>query len=83
MRFVNYYIPFLFTICTVSQLVWNRVCTCLIMNVAYLKVTFFFLGTGLLMSFHGHLRSAAKIRCERGGRGRGNDASRVFFLFFF
>ncbi len=27
MRFVNYCIPFLFTICTVSQLFWNRVCT--------------------------------------------------------
>ncbi len=26
MRFVNYCIPFLFTICTVSQLFWNRVC---------------------------------------------------------
>ncbi len=27
MRFVNYCIPFLFTICTVSQLFWNRVCS--------------------------------------------------------
>jgi len=26
MRFVNYSIPFLLTICTVSQLFWNRVC---------------------------------------------------------
>ncbi len=26
MRFVNYCIPFLFRICTVSQLFWNRVC---------------------------------------------------------
>ncbi len=41
--------------------------TCLIMNVAYLKVTFFFLGAGLLMSFHGHLRSAAKMMCVSGG----------------
>ncbi len=28
MRFENYCIVFLFTICTVSQLFWNRVCTC-------------------------------------------------------
>ncbi len=27
MRFVNYCIPILFTICTVSQLFWNRVCS--------------------------------------------------------
>ncbi len=26
MRFVKYCIPFLFTICTVSQLFWNQVC---------------------------------------------------------
>ncbi len=26
MRFVKYCIPFLFTICTVSQLFWNWVC---------------------------------------------------------
>ncbi len=32
MRFVNYCIPFLFTICTVSQLFWNRVCTTLWRN---------------------------------------------------
>ncbi len=29
------------------------------------------------MSFHGHLRSAANMRYERGGRGRGNDATCV------
>ncbi len=33
------------------------------------------------MSFHGHLRSAANMRYERGGRGRGNDASCVFLFF--
>ncbi len=32
MRFVNYCIPFLFTICTVSQLFWNQVCTFLTKN---------------------------------------------------
>ncbi len=30
MRFVNYCIPFLFTICTVSQLFGNQVCTILV-----------------------------------------------------
>ncbi len=32
MRFGNYCIPFLFTICTVSQLFWNRVCRHYILN---------------------------------------------------
>ncbi len=37
MRFVNYCIPFLFTICTVSQLFWNRVCT---LNVLHVRVIY-------------------------------------------
>ncbi len=27
------------------------------------------------------MRSAANMMCERGGRGRGNDASHVFFFY--
>ncbi len=66
------------------------------MNIAYLKVTcglrfhlfffFFFLGAGLLMSFHGHSCPSVMIICIQpqawGASGRGNDGSRFFFCFF-
>ncbi len=64
------------------------------MNIAYLKVTcglrfhlfFFFLGAGLLMSFHGHSCPSIMIiyiqpqRWGASGRGRGNNVSRFFFF---
>ncbi len=65
------------------------------MNVAYLKVTcglrfhlfiFYFLGAGLLLSFHGHSCPSIMIICiqpqtwSASGRGCGNGASR--FLIF-
>ncbi len=55
------------------------------MNVAYLKVTFFFFSTGLLMSFHGHSCPSIIIICIQpqtwggSGRGYGNGTSLVFF----
>jgi len=53
MRFVNYCIPFLFTICTVSQLFWNRVCITLV-KLPYRKYFVFamFLWTAHQMHVH-------------------------------
>ncbi len=47
MRFVNYCIPFLFTICTVSQLFWNRVCIYIYIYIYILVNLFLFTGCHL------------------------------------
>ncbi len=57
------------------------------MRASFSSFFFFFLGAGLLMSFHGDSYPSITIICIQpqawgaSGRGRGNEASRFFFFF--